>query len=104
MTSYHLNVFDGYQNKKIGLLTVSVGRSAVPTAQDPFLWQWLGKGGSRFGTWEWKYGASGYHIIFTNLFQSDQPWGLLFADWKALAESLHGTVAAVVFAEWNQVG
>jgi hypothetical protein len=80
--SYHLKVFDR-DGKKVGVLAVIIGRTAVPTAADPFLWQWQGLGGSGFGNWEWKFGASGWHIVFTNIFIGSA-WGSLFADWRSL--------------------
>ena len=79
---YQLNVFDN-KSKKIGSMVILIGRSAVPTNADPFLWQWQGKGGSTFGQWEWKYGGGDWRIVFSKFFDQST-WGTLYGNWKSL--------------------
>jgi hypothetical protein len=79
---YQLNVFDAKTNK-IGSLVIMIGRTAVPSNQDPFLWQWQGKGGAAFGQWEWRYSGGEYRIVLFKLLNQNT-WGTLTGDWKTL--------------------
>ena len=73
---HQLDVFDT-KPKKIGSLVILIGNSV-----DTLLWQWQGKGGSKFGLWEWRYSGS-YRMVLSPMF-SGGTWGTLWADWKSL--------------------